>query len=169
MSCMEIRFRRLVRYTVGGVALLAFALILRALFTVQTQGIPTGADSPLQTPSDPFQVTYLPVEGYITDQAWSPDGRFILFISILNNGNTRLLLKYDLLTNEVTQIASGGVWEPAWSPDATHVIYERSVPESGPDLYLTDSSGVDHVKVNDGPGITGAMWSPDSRLIVFST
>ncbi len=121
------------------------------------------------TPSDPAQVTYLPVEGNINSVAWSPDGRYILLTSTQDNGQTRRLLKYDLMTNEVTQLASVNVSTPIWSPDATHLIYQQSDPQGWPDLYLTDSNWIEHIRVNDVPNVTGAVWSPDSRSIVFST
>ena len=170
MSHVELGFRRLVAYTVGGVALLAFALILRALFTVQTQGIPTGADSPLQTPAnetaaaDPFGITFFSEEGDDLEPAWSPDGRYIAYNS--TNGNTWSLTIRDLANERVTLIAENA-WHPIWSPDGTRLAYIR--PNGGvADLYVTDVAGTSHVKVNDvsNPGL--AHWLPDGRSLLYS-
>ena len=169
MSRIKIGFRRMVSYTVSGVALLAFALFLRAWFMAQSYS--AASTSPIQTPenappiaSDPFGVSFFPEDGDDLSPAWSPDERYIAYVSVRNGRS--YLLKRDLQTNEVTHIAEDA-GDPIWSPDGTHLAYGRSTGNEN-QLYVTNPEGTHHVKVNDATNAAGAMWLPDSRSLVFS-
>ena len=162
MSRVELGFRRLVAYTVGGVALLAFVLFLRAQFMSQSQtaaGVPGLGVAPMGTTfSEP---------GDDIAPAWSPDGRYLAYVSILDNSPT--LYVRDLHMNAKTSIAALA-HTPAWSPVGLKLAYLR--PSSGGppiDLYVTGPDGLQHVRVNDVPDPVGEpLWMPDGESLLFS-
>lgn len=160
MNRLSSRFRRLVAYTVGGVAVLAFALLLRALFATQSQPITANVlagDGSLGT-------TFFTEDDDQLQPAWSPDGRYLAYLTVQADGLH--LFRRDLLTNEVIQIADHAL-NPIWSPDGARLAYERPVGNEL-DLYVTDAGGIEHVKVNDVPNPIGVQWLPDSQSLLFS-
>ncbi|MGH2593568.1 MAG: TolB family protein, partial [Anaerolineae bacterium] len=116
MNRIETGFRRLVMYTVGGVALLGFILFLRALFMAQS--VSDGDISSVA--GDPLGATFLAEAGDQLQPAWSPDGRYLAYVSLRDARS--YLFRRDLLTNEVIQIAADAR-SPIWSPDRTHLAY----------------------------------------------
>ena len=160
MSRIDSGFRRLVAYTVGGVGLLAFVLFLRALFMTQS-----GSDGDISSAAgDLLGATFFSEEGDEMQPAWSPDGRYLAYVS--RRDGRSYLFRRDLQTNEVIQIATDA-WSAIWSPDGAHLAYGRPTGNEN-DLYVTDVDGSRHVKVNDAPNPAGVHWLPDSQSILFS-
>ncbi len=162
MSRVELGFRRLVAYTMGGVALLAFALFLRAQFMSQSQ---TAARVPGLGVSSIG--TTFPEPGDDIAPAWSSDNRYLAYVSVLDNSLT--LYVRDLQTNATTPIARSA-YTPVWSPVGLKLAYLR-LSTGGPqiDLYVTDPDGLQHVRVNDVPDPAGEpLWMPDGESLLFS-
>jgi Tol biopolymer transport system component len=163
MNRIRLGFRRLIAYAASGVALLALALFLRALFVAQSQpaaGVSGLAEAPGGTtfsePGDDIQ------------PAWSSDGRYLAYVSILDRYGSPTLYVRDLQTSAKTSIAATA-HTPAWSPAGLKLAYLR--PSSGGlplDLYVTDLAGLQHVRVNDVPDPVQLLWMPDGESLLFS-
>ena len=105
--------------------------------------------------------------------AWSPDGKWISYISDAN-GNYELVLK-DQNGRETAQIPLGSTtfyFDPTWSPDSKKLFYN----DSHLNLYYVDIATKKVVKVDDDrlgahTGRTSnhfqPTWSPDSKWIGY--
>jgi TolB protein len=75
-------------------------------------------------------------QGYASQPAWSPDGRWIVYTSDWNEQiHLRLL---DLRTGATVALTSGNSInvEPEWSPDGTRVAYVSTVPNGNYNIYI---------------------------------
>jgi TolB protein len=101
--------------------------------------------------------------------SWSPDGRYIAFISD-RSGNMDVY-RMDANGDSVVQITHTPEPEihPYWAPEGGTIIYNRRV--AGERLYsiwTTDVDGRDHTELlRDGELNSYAQISPDGKWIVF--
>jgi len=75
-------------------------------------------------------------QGYASQPAWSPDGRWIVYTSDWSEQiHLRLL---DLRTGATTALTSGNSInvEPEWSPDGTRIAYVSTVPNGNYNIYI---------------------------------
>lgn len=100
---------------------------------------------------------------------WSPDGKYLAFLSEVKRGIIQIFL-LDLTSKGAgpRQLTfEGNNFDPAWSPDGSLIVF-ASNRAGDYDLYLMKSDGSDqHVLVahkgNDG----SPTWSPDGQRIAF--
>lgn len=96
-------------------------------------------------------------EGYASQPAWSPDGRWIVYTS---DWNEQIHLKLlDLRTGATTQLTSGNSInvEPEWSPDGTRLAYVSTVPNGNYNIYI--------MPLRDGRAGAAQMITSDFELI----
>ncbi len=108
-----------------------------------------------------------------TSPIWSPDGRFIAFLSRWAGGSPNA---YDRIDRDggnriqLTDIGSTGVsgMRPAWSPDGRFIAFMAA--HNSYDIYRVDSDGSNEIQLTFNPAEEHApSWSPDSRFITFSS
>jgi len=102
---------------------------------------------------------------------WSPDGKYLAFLSELKKGVVQIFLLD--LTNKKTEprqvTFEGNNFDPAWSPDGNLIVF-TSNRTGNYELFLMESDGsnqrvlVTH-KGNDG----SPTWSPDGQRIAFDS
>jgi hypothetical protein len=98
---------------------------------------------------------------------WSPDGRFVAFVSERDGNREIYVMKGDgtqqvNLTNHLSED-----WAPAWSPDGTSIAFS-SYRDGNWEIYVMGSDGSDPVRLTDNSAADyGPCWSPDSRQIAF--
>ena len=108
---------------------------------------------------------------------WSPDGRFIAFVTVGEHQNLLFpaLSVVDVGSGEVTTLVWGGFGPFLWSPDGAEIFYgsratssdQEDVSESG--LFAVALHGDHEIRRVTGPenAVLGLAWSPDgTRLVV---
>ena len=93
-----------------------------------------------------------------TDPSWSPDGRWIAFISDRPKGLTPNLYTMRSNGEGVIRLAAADA-NPSWSPDGGRIAYE----DDG-HVYVIDADGADRVRLVEGGS---PSWSPDGGRIAY--
>lgn len=127
--------------------------------------------------SDAIQITHFKKPGfaetnYLSDLAWSPDGKKLIFSSN-HEGSGR----YDspLYTINVDgsdlQRLTDSTWftmTPAWSPDGTKIAFARGRKFAAPwDLFVMNADGSDLVRIQTGNNNWNPVWSHDGKYIYY--
>lgn len=99
--------------------------------------------------------------------AWSPDGRWIAYVSDRTGEDEIYIAPQDGLGKEqqITSGHKGFMFPPAWSPDSKKLAWSDQLV----DLWWTDINDKKPVKVDHGEfaEITNYSWSPDSRWLTY--
>lgn len=102
------------------------------------------------------------------DVAWSPDGRWLAFIS--NRSGTDNLYVIDMKTEgkEVVRLTVGDEMEysPVWSPDSETIAFVRGA--FGQQIVLIPPEGGGEKVLVEAPYVGGVAWSSDSKWIAFT-
>ena len=105
----------------------------------------------------------------IMSPAWSPDGRWLAYVSF-EGGRSRILLQ-ELATGlrrKVTDFV-GINGAPAFSPDGRWLALTLS-REGSPDIHVLNLESGELRRLTSSPDIdTEPTWSPDGRDIVFTS
>ncbi|MCX6235807.1 MAG: PDZ domain-containing protein [Bacteroidetes bacterium] len=99
---------------------------------------------------------------------WSPDGKYIAFISDMTGENEIYIIKQDG-SEEPVQITTGGdtyKYRLRWSPDSKKLLWSDKMLRL---QYLDiDTKKVTHVEKSEVWEYTEFEWSPDGKWIVFT-
>ena len=108
--------------------------------------------------------------------AWSPDGKWISYLSDAKGGAYQLVLRDQLAENEPVYIKlsdNGFHFNPRWSPDSKKLsyndahlnIYYIDIDAKRPVLIDSDTDASTTGRTGDPYSIT---WSPDSKWIAYT-
>jgi len=107
-------------------------------------------------------------EGYDSEPAVSPDGKFLVYSSTRHSETTDIYMqRVDGLA--VTQLTSDGADDafPTFSPDGQHIAFASNRGGSW-DIYMMDRTGKNIVQVTSGPSQDmHPSFSPDGTRIAY--
>ncbi len=139
-------------------------------------------DGPNPTKSDVVLKLLDPATGVLTDlglsevaplghqdPAWSPDGRYLLYVKNIRQGSLGepVINRYDTTTKKATTLSAAGYATPAWSPDGRFVAATRTTT-LGTDVVILDAAtGAEVVRVTSDERSFDPVWSPAGNAIAF--
>ncbi|MBV9496280.1 MAG: PD40 domain-containing protein [Acidobacteria bacterium] len=103
------------------------------------------------------------------DASWSPDGRWIAYLSDRSGDEYEIFVRPADGTGEERRLTSNGKsWRfpPRWSPDSKSLVYS----DKDHDLQIVDvaSGKVTRVDHGDYGDIMWYRWSPDSKWVTYT-
>lgn len=103
------------------------------------------------------------------DPAWSPDGRFVLYVRNAREGSrgTPTIRRYNLTNEQDRALTSGGYRTPAWSRDGNYVAATKT-NSFGTDIVLLDQrTGEELRRLTNDEQSFNPVWSPKMDAIAF--
>jgi tricorn protease len=100
--------------------------------------------------------------------AWSPDGRWIAYLSDRSGEDELYIVPQDGMGKEIRITTDGKMFRlpPAWSPDSKKLLFaDKSVRLFYVDIEAKQPVLIDQGKYED---ITDYAWSPDSQWVAYS-
>jgi TolB protein len=128
-----------------------------------------------------FQLVIADADGYnqhlilesrfpIMSPAWSPDGKWIAYVSFENHLSAVYVQQVQSGQRTCVSMRAGINGAPAWSPDGRKLALTLSGDSGHPQIYLLDLGNQHLTRLTDSPSInTEAVWSPDGRFIYFTS
>jgi len=119
-----------------------------------------------------FSTNEVPVE--YGEPLWSPDGKWIAYVSNREGSNAIYRKPADGLGKEELLLSDGAeLWCYDWSPDGRYIVYGREMPEqsNAEDLIALPVSGEgDPIRITDTPFHEWpATFSPDGRWVAYDS
>ena len=103
---------------------------------------------------------------------WSPDGRQILVLSELKQGQIALLSVADGALRTLKTLDERSPGRMSFSPDGRHIAYDLPSPTGsrGRDIFLLAADGSGEIPLVEHPADDGLLgWAPDGRTILFTS
>ncbi len=103
------------------------------------------------------------------DPAWSPDGRFLLYVRNGRDGSrgAPMIMRYDTTTGKSAAITGPGYSNPAWSPDGRFIAATRTTA-FGTDVVILDAlRGSELLRLTDDERSFSPVWSPIGDAVAY--
>jgi dipeptidyl aminopeptidase/acylaminoacyl peptidase len=103
------------------------------------------------------------------DPAWSPDGRYLLYVKNVREGTrgAPLIMRYDTTTGKSVAITGPGYTTPAWSPDGRFIAATRATA-FGTDVVILDARrGAELLRLTGDERSFSPAWSPIGDAITY--
>ena len=103
------------------------------------------------------------------DPAWSPDGRFLLYVRNAREGarGTPAIYRYNPATQRSTALTGPGYADPSWSRDGRFVAATKT-GQFGTDVVILDArTGAELLRVTRDEASFNPVWSPLMDGIAF--
>lgn len=103
------------------------------------------------------------------DPAWSPDGRFLLYVRNAREGarGTPVIYRYNVATERSTALTGPGYMDPSWSRDGRYIAATRT-STFGTDVVILDAaSGTEVLRVTRDEISFSPIWSPVGDAVAF--
>jgi Tol biopolymer transport system component len=101
--------------------------------------------------------------------AWSPDGRFILYVRNAREGarGTPVIFRYNVANEQARALTGPGYAAPAWSRDGRYVAATKT-SSFGTDVVILDArTGAELHRVTSDEQSFSPVWSPAMDSIAF--
>lgn len=141
-------------------------------------------DGPDPTKSDVVLKSLDPATGKLTamnapevpplghqDPAWSPDGRYLLYVKNARDGSrgAPVIMRYDTTTKKSAAVTGPGYASPAWSRDGRFIAATRTT-SFGTDIVILDARrGSELLRVTTNERSFDPVWSPMGDSIAYLT
>ena len=99
----------------------------------------------------------------------SPDGKRVMFITLLAKERNELWISNIDGTNKVRLATGGSLWTGDWSPDGSQLTFCETATDSSAKNYIiaADGSGLRQLPpLGNGP--MNSIWSPDQKYLYVS-
>jgi dipeptidyl aminopeptidase/acylaminoacyl peptidase len=103
------------------------------------------------------------------DPAWSPDGRFLLYVRNDREGalGTPAIFRWNPANDRSVEISARGYADPAWSRDGRFIAATKT-SSFGTDVVILDArNGVELLRVTRDDSSFAPVWSPLGDAIAF--
>ena len=103
------------------------------------------------------------------DPAWSPDGRFLLYVRNAREGarGVPAIYRYNPANDRSIAITGGGYSDPSWSRDGRFIAATKT-SNFGTDVVILDGrTGVELLKVTRDELSFNPVWSPKGDAVAF--
>lgn len=103
------------------------------------------------------------------DPAWSPDGRFLLYVRNAREGSrgTPAIYRYNVANDRSIDITGPGYADPSWSRDGRFIAATRT-STFGTDVVILDASnGAEVLRLTRDENSFSPVWSPAGDAIAF--
>ena len=103
------------------------------------------------------------------DPAWSPDGRFLLYVRNAREGarGVPAIYRYNPANGRSLEITGGGYMDPSWSRDGRYIAATKT-SNFGTDVVILDArTGVEQLLVTHDEQSFNPVWSPRGDAIAF--
>ena len=134
-----------------------------------------------EPPKQHFQLIVADADGYnprvilesdrpIMSPTWSPDGRWIAYVSFENRLAAIYVQQLATGQRQLVSARAGVNDAPAFSPDGKELALTLSGSGGNLDIYLLNLANQQLTRLTDDPAVdTEAAWSPDGRSIYFTS
>lgn len=106
----------------------------------------------------------------IMSPVWSPDGRYLAYVSFENDTAEVYVQEVSTGNREVVSSRPGINGAPAFSPDGRKLAMTLSSDAGNPDIWVKDLDSGKLRRITRNPAIdTEASWMPDGKSLLFTS
>ncbi len=106
----------------------------------------------------------------IMSPAWSPDGKWLAYVSFENKRSTVYVQQVSTGQRQLVSARAGVNNAPAWSPDGRKLALTLGGTNGNLDIYVLDLATQQLTRLTDDPSIdTEPEWAPDGQSLYFTS